>query len=96
MEREPIFKYESLEERGQSFTSTSVPIYLYDEHGSEFFSLNQTLEIEKTTVGVFKKMNFETQGEIIVPERYRKLGGYPVRRFQKRRRRRLNRAEDEE
>ena len=96
MEKEPIFKYENLEEHGQSFPSTCVPIYLYDEHGSEFFSLNQTMEIEKTMIGNFKKMNFETQGEIIVPEKYRKLGGYPVRRFQRRRKRRLNRAEDEE
>jgi hypothetical protein len=71
-----------------------MPLYFYDEQGSEYFSLNETLEVEQMSLKEFKKLNIENQENVLMPEGLRRLGNYPVRRFQKRRRRRLNLVEE--
>jgi len=96
IERNAVVERSSLENAGGAFPGTFVPIYLYDKYGSEYFCTNQTTDIEKTTVGKFRKMNLDNEHTFLVPEQYNKIGMHPARRFQRRRKRRTMRLDEDE
>jgi hypothetical protein len=90
LERQKTSARASLENANVSFPSNCLPLYLYDENMNELFDLNGTTMIEKTTVEKFMNYNITHENSAGLPENYHRLGFYPGRRFQKRRRRRTS------
>ena len=77
------------------FPSSFVPVYMYDQHGSEYFSMNQGTQVERAPMGKWKKMNIDNEGSKLVPEQFHLLGMYPGRKVQRRKKRRpIPRQED--
>jgi len=90
VERQKVSQRTPLENANAIFPSNYIPLYLYDENCSEFFDLNGSTQIEKTTVEKFISHNISHEHSNSMPEHYNRLGFYPGRRFQRRRRRRTS------
>ena len=88
MEKSRVIENIPIELGSAPFPSCFVPVYMYDEKGNEYFSMNQGTQIERNSLAKFKRMNIENEGATLVPEHFNLLGMYPGRRFQRRKKRR--------